>query len=90
MPPAGPGRDNALTVAARSVAIGGTILVSEFDISLSGKGWLKDEDLASTEDIVSYLEGFDVKTRQVRVTTHTHGNDSKDMPVALVVGTRSR
>ena len=89
LPSRGPGRDHALSVAASAVAPGGTILVTEFDVSMEPDHAWNKADLVTVEEISSHLDGFDVTVARVEVTPHAHGHDEHDYPVAVVIATRT-
>ena len=48
LPARGMGRSRVLETAAAAVAPGGTILISEFDVSLAREGWMAEKYLVST------------------------------------------
>ena len=88
LPPVGKDRDQALSMATRAVAPGGTILIADFDESLAGQGWMSRENLVSVEDLSSAVKHFDVRIAEVRVLGHSHGDQSRSLPVAFVVARR--
>lgn len=88
LPARGMGRSRVLETAAAAVAPGGTILVSEFDVSLAREGWMAEKYLVSTEEIERYLSGFRINRSSVRLSRHMYGYDERVLPVATVVATR--
>jgi SAM-dependent methyltransferase len=88
LPPKGPGRSQALAMAAASVAPGGTILVTEFDQSLALDGGWADRDLVDIDELASHLLGFDVVRLQVERTRHAHGHDEQNYPVSMAIARR--
>ncbi len=88
LPPEGPGRTHALRMAADAVAPGGTLLISEFDVSLAGEGWMAAQDLTSVEEVIGHLDGFEVERAEVETTRHAHGDHERQVPVAVVIATR--
>jgi len=88
LPARGMGRSRVLEMAAAAVAPGGTIIVSEFDVSLAREGWMAEKYLVSTAEIERYLSGFRINRSSVRLSRHTHGYDERVLPVATVVATR--
>jgi len=85
LPSRGPGRVHALTVARDAVAAGGTLLMAEFDESLAASGWMARDHLVSLDEITDALAGFELEQAEVRVTQHSHGGETNDLPVVLVV-----
>jgi len=85
LPPRGLGRTHALTVVRDAVAPGGTALVAEFEASLAASGWMAEENLVMLSEITDMFPGFHLDRAEVKVTTHTHGSDSKELPIAIVV-----
>ena len=85
LPPRGPGRRHALTTAARTVAPLGTILIAEFEMALAANGWMAAEHLATLDEVVAVLPGFDLERAEVKVTGHSHGGESQELPIVLVV-----
>lgn len=85
LPPRGPGRVHALTTAREAVAPGGTVLIAEFDHSLADTGWMAAEDLVTLEEITGMLPGFHLVRAQVHVTAHTHGEETNELPIVIVV-----
>ena len=88
LPGRGPGRTKALETAARSVAPGGTILITEFDESVGDSGWLNADDLVSLTELTGHLDGFEIIESDVRVSDHAHGHHEQKIPVAIVVARR--
>ena len=85
LPPRGPGRVHALTVARDAVAAGGLLLVAEFESSLAGSGWMSAEHLVELEELTGALPGFELEVAEVKVTAHTHGTESRELPIVCVV-----
>ena len=75
-------------MAASAVAPGGTILLTEFDISLHLQGWMAEKYLVSTEELERHLAGFRVERSAVRMARHRHGYEERVLPVANVIATR--
>ena len=88
LPPQGPNREHALGEAARIVAPGGTVLLAEFDESLSDDDWWKREDLVTLEELTAPFAGFEMLEATVTTKAHAHGHDEEHYPVALFVGRR--
>ena len=88
LPARGMGRSRMLEMAAKAVAIGGTILLTEFDISLRKEGWMAEKYLVSTDEIERHLDGFRVNRSSVRMARHRHGYEERVLPVATVIATR--
>ena len=88
LPARGMGRSRVLETAAAAVAPGGTLIVNEFDISLSKEGWMAEKYLVSIEEIERHLSGFRINRSSVRMSRHRHGYDERVLPVATVVATR--
>jgi 2-polyprenyl-3-methyl-5-hydroxy-6-metoxy-1,4-benzoquinol methylase len=88
LPARGMGRSRTLEMAAAAVAPGGTILLSEFDISLRREGWMAEKYLVSTEQLERHLDGFRVERSTVRMARHRHGYEERVLPVATVIATR--
>jgi 2-polyprenyl-3-methyl-5-hydroxy-6-metoxy-1,4-benzoquinol methylase len=88
LPARGMGRSRVLDMAASAVAQGGTILLTDFDISLRREGWMAEKYLVSTEELERHLGGFRVDRSAVRRARHRHGYDERVLPVANVIATR--
>jgi 2-polyprenyl-3-methyl-5-hydroxy-6-metoxy-1,4-benzoquinol methylase len=88
LPARGMGRSRMLETAAAAVAPGGTILITDFDISLRKEGWMAEKYLVSTEELERHLSGFRVNRSAVRVARHRHGYEERILPVANVIATR--
>jgi len=88
LPARGMGRSRMLDMAAAAVAPGGTILLTDFDISLRREGWMAEKYLVSAEELERHLAGFRVDRSVVRNTHHRHGYEERVLPVANVVATR--
>jgi SAM-dependent methyltransferase len=88
LPARGMGRSRMLEMAAAAVAPGGTILLTEFDISLRREGWMAEKYLVSLEELERHLAGFRVERATVRLARHRHGYEERVLPVAGVVATR--
>jgi 2-polyprenyl-3-methyl-5-hydroxy-6-metoxy-1,4-benzoquinol methylase len=88
LPARGMGRSRMLDMAAAAVAPGGTILLTEFDISLRRQGWMAEKYLVSVEELERHLSGFRVDRASVRNARHRHGYEERVLPVANVVATR--
>jgi SAM-dependent methyltransferase len=88
LPPSGPGRNHALTSAARAVRPGGTLLVAEFDESLAAQTAWQHEDLASLDDVVPLVAGWEISAAEVTTRAHAHGHHAELYPVVLVVARR--
>jgi SAM-dependent methyltransferase len=85
LPPRGRGRVHALTAARDAVAAGGTALVAEFETSLASAGWMAEENLVTLDEITEAFPGFHLARAEVRVTSHSHGRDVRELPIAIVV-----
>jgi 2-polyprenyl-3-methyl-5-hydroxy-6-metoxy-1,4-benzoquinol methylase len=85
LPPRGHGRNHALTVARDAVAPGGVALITEFEVTLAAAGWMTEDNLASLEEVTEMFPGFDLERAEVKVTAHSHGDDRKELPIAIVV-----
>jgi cyclopropane fatty-acyl-phospholipid synthase-like methyltransferase len=88
LPAKGSGRSRMLEAAVAAVAPGGTILLSEFDVSLAREGWMAEKYLVSLDELERYVDGFRVNRSSVRVTRHAHGHEERVLPVATLVATR--
>ena len=88
LPARGMGRSRMLDMAAAAVAPGGTILLTEFDISLRREGWMAEKYLVSTEELERHLAGFRVDRSVTRIARHRHGYEERVLPVASVIATR--
>ena len=88
LPARGMGRSRLLETAAAAVAPGGTILISEFDVSLAREGWMEQKYLVSCDEIERYLSGFRITRSSVQLSRHMYGYDERVLPVATVVATR--
>jgi 2-polyprenyl-3-methyl-5-hydroxy-6-metoxy-1,4-benzoquinol methylase len=88
LPARGMGRSRMLDMAAAAVAPGGSILLTEFDISLRKEGWMAEKYLVSTEELERHLDGFRVNRSRTRMARHRHGYEERILPVANVIATR--
>jgi 2-polyprenyl-3-methyl-5-hydroxy-6-metoxy-1,4-benzoquinol methylase len=88
LPARGMGRSRMLDMAAAAVAPGGTILLTEFDISLHREGWMAEKYLVSIDELERHLSGFRVDRSSVRLARHRHGFEERVLPVARVIATR--
>jgi SAM-dependent methyltransferase len=88
MPARGMGRSRMLEMAAGAVAPGGTILLTDFDISLRREGWMAEKYLVSVEELERHLSGFRVDRSAVQRARHRHGYEERILPVASIVATR--
>ena len=82
------GRSRMLEMATNAVAIGGRLLLTEFDISLARQGWMAEKYLVSVEELERHLYGFRVDRSGVRTVRHRHGYEERVLPVAIVIATR--
>ena len=85
MPPRGAGRVHALSTARDAVVPGGSLLIAEFDASLAASGWMAAEHLITLGEITAMLPGFELEQAGVRTTTHSHGNETNELPIVIVV-----
>ena len=88
LPARGPGRTSALAAAVAALAPGGTLLVAEFDRSLADEGWMAERDLVTTDELVENLSELTIVEAGVANTAHTHGDETAELPVVVVVATR--
>jgi SAM-dependent methyltransferase len=88
LPARGMGRSRMLDMAAAAVAPGGTILITEFDVSLAREGWMAEKYLISTDELERHLDGFRVHRSATRMARHRHGYEDRILPVANVVASR--
>ncbi len=88
LPARGMGRSRMLDMAAAAVAPGGTILLTDFDVSLRREGWMAEKHLVSTEELERHLAGFRVDRSVTRIARHRHGYEERVLPVASVIATR--
>ena len=88
LPARGPGRRAALAAAVAAVAPGGTLLVAEFDSSLADEGWMAERDLVTTDELVESVGGLVVARAGVAETAHTHGDDTAQLPVVVLIANR--
>ncbi len=85
LPPRGPGRRHALTTAVDAVAPLGTLLIAEFEMALAANGWMAAEHLVTLDEVVEMLPGFELERAEVMVASHSHGSESEELPIVLVV-----
>ena len=94
LPPRGSARADALSTARDAVAPGGTALITEFEISLAESGWMAAEDLVTLDEITRSFPGFDLERAEVKVTAHSHGEHTNELPTVIVTarhpGSRSK
>jgi SAM-dependent methyltransferase len=88
LPARGFGRGRMLDMAAAAVAPGGTILLTELDISMAKGGWMPEKYLCSREELERHLEGFRIDRSRMRMARRRHGYEEIVLPVANVVATR--
>ena len=88
LPARGPGRTAALAGATQSVAPGGTLLIAEFDRSLAEEGWMAERDLVTATELVDHLSDLTIVEAGVANTAHTHGHETAELPVVVVIATR--
>ena len=88
LPERGKGRSRTLEMAAAAVAPGGTILVSDLDVSLGREGWMAEKHLVSREELERHLDGFRILRSTTRVARRPHGYEELVLPVAHVVARR--
>lgn len=88
LPARGTGRSRMLETAAGAVALGGTILLTDLDISLRREGWMAEKYLVATEELERHLDGFRVIRSTVRMSRRPHGYEERVLPAAHVVATR--
>ena len=88
LPARGMGRSRVLDMAAAATAPGGTIMLTEFDISLRREGWMAEKYLVSTDELERHLAGFRVDRSVTRFARHRHGYEERVLPVARVIATR--
>lgn len=87
IPARGRGRSRMLEMAAAAVAPGGTILLTELDISLRREG-MPEKYLVSVDELERYLGGFRIERSGVRMVRHRHGYEERRLPAANVIATR--
>lgn len=85
LPARGMGRSRMLEMAAAAVASGGTIVLSELDISLHREGWMAEKHLVSTDELERHLDGFRIHRSSVSMSRHRHGYEEIVLPVAIVI-----
>jgi trans-aconitate methyltransferase len=90
MPPRGPGRRRALAAARDAVTAGGTLLFAEFEMALAASGWMAAEQLVSLEEVTMMLSGFELERAEVKVAAHSHGDESAELPIVLVIARHPR
>jgi len=88
LPARGTGRSRMLEMAVGAVAPGGTIVISELDISLHRSGRMAERYLVSVSELERYLDGFRMTRTATRMARRRHGYEELQMPVALVVASR--
>ena len=88
LPERGKGRSRMLEMAVGAVAPGGTLLISEFDISLHRQGWMAEKYLVSREEIERHLGGFRINRSSVSMRRHRHGYEERVLPATTIVATR--
>jgi len=89
LPRVGSGRDLALRMASDAVGPGGTLLICEFDASLADDGWMTRDDLVSLDELTAALRGLVVDNAEVMVTSHEHGEEKRQLAIAVVSASRS-
>jgi SAM-dependent methyltransferase len=89
LPPRGPGRIHALATTHEAVAPNGRALVTEFDATLADTGWMPAKDLVTLDEIAEAFSGFDLECAAVRTTPHTHGDETNELPVVIVIARHS-
>jgi 2-polyprenyl-3-methyl-5-hydroxy-6-metoxy-1,4-benzoquinol methylase len=89
LPRAGSGRDVALRMASDAVGPGGTLLICEFDASLADDGWMTRDELVSLDELTAALRGLVVDNAEVMVTSHEHGDDKRQLAIAVISASRS-
>ena len=87
LPPAGKGRDETLTLAATSVAPGGTAYVAEFDQSTEDL-WPPD-DLVRVDELVRHFGEFQISRAEVITLPHQHDRHAVEWPMAILVAQRA-
>lgn len=87
LPARGTGRSRMLEMASTAVAAGGTILLTELDISLRREG-VPEKYLVSLDELERHLDGFRIERSAVRMVRHRHGYEERRMPAASVIATR--
>ena len=87
LPARGMGRSRMLEMAAAAVAAGGTILLTELDVSLRREG-VPEKYLVSLDELERHLDGFRIERSAVRMARHHHGYEERRMPSATVIATR--
>jgi 2-polyprenyl-3-methyl-5-hydroxy-6-metoxy-1,4-benzoquinol methylase len=85
LPPRGPARTHALTVARDAVAPGGIALIAEFEVGLAASGWMSEDNLVRLEEVTEMFPGFHLDKAEVKVASHGHGGESRELPIAIVV-----
>ncbi len=88
LPARGMGRSRMLEMAAGAVALGGTILLTDFDISLRREGWMAERYLVSLEELERHLSDFRIDRSSVSMARHRHGYEERVLPVVSIVATR--
>lgn len=84
LPPRGPGRLHALSVARDAVAPGGLLLVAEFEAALAESGWMPAEHLVELDELTEALPGFELDVAEVKVAAHSHGDESRELPIVCL------
>jgi len=85
LPPRGPGRVHALTVARDAVAPGGLLMVAEFEASLARSGWMSAEHLVELDELTGALPDFELEVAKVKVASHSHGDESLELPIVCIL-----
>jgi ubiquinone/menaquinone biosynthesis C-methylase UbiE len=88
LPARGMGRSRMLETAVAAVALGGTVLITEFDASLRRDGSMPEKYLVSVDELERHLGGFRIERAGVRRARHRHGYEERVLPAAHVVATR--
>jgi cyclopropane fatty-acyl-phospholipid synthase-like methyltransferase len=88
LPPQGPGRRHALEVARETVAPGGSALIAEFEVALADSGWMAEENLVRLSDVTEMFPGFLLDRAEVKVAAHSHGADSRELSIVIVIARR--
>ena len=86
LPARGMGRSRLLETAAAAVAPGGTILITEFDVSLRRD--MPEKYLISVEELERHLGGFRIDQAGVKRARVRHGYEERLLPAANVIARR--
>lgn len=60
-------------------------VVAVVEALLAESGWMPAEHLVELEELTEALPGFELDVAEVKVTAHSHGDESRELPIVCVV-----